>query len=177
MLFRPSFCCNCGEKIERAEWKLWTSRRFCELCATNFSLQDYAVRGVILLASVIAVFGVVRFLVGGAKADLVASKTADKAQNAVLDKGPVNVAPSQTPLQSTPAVNSIEDRRPQTFTAMPPANASFKPPADPAEGIYICGAATKKGTPCSRKVKGNVRCFQHLGQPAMLPASQLRVSR
>ena len=36
-----------------------------------------------------------------------------------------------------------------------------------AEAQYYCGAETKKGTPCSRRVKGNTRCYQHSGMPAM----------
>ncbi|MEQ1764043.1 MAG: hypothetical protein ABL984_12975 [Pyrinomonadaceae bacterium] len=31
---------------------------------------------------------------------------------------------------------------------------------------YFCGALTKRGTPCSRKVKAKgLRCFQHEGRP------------
>jgi hypothetical protein len=31
------------------------------------------------------------------------------------------------------------------------------------EDVYICGRETKKGTPCSRRVHGPVRCWQHKG--------------
>ncbi|HEX6046018.1 MAG TPA: hypothetical protein VFZ22_16105 [Pyrinomonadaceae bacterium] len=41
------------------------------------------------------------------------------------------------------------------------------------EQVYICGARTKKGKPCSRRVHGPVRCWQHKGMPAMLPAEKL----
>jgi hypothetical protein len=41
------------------------------------------------------------------------------------------------------------------------------------EEIYICGARTKKGTPCSRRVSGAVRCWQHKGEDAMLPREKL----
>jgi len=44
------------------------------------------------------------------------------------------------------------------------------------DDVYICGARTKKGTPCSRRVHGPVRCWQHKGQPAILPVEKLRVS-
>src|SRR5262249_43813440 len=54
---------------------------------------------------------------------------------------------------------------------IPKTEAAEKPEAD-----YYCGAETKKGTPCTRKVKGNVRCWQHQGMPAMLPPSKLVVS-
>jgi hypothetical protein len=42
-----------------------------------------------------------------------------------------------------------------------------------AEEVYICGARTKKGKPCSRRVHGAVRCWQHKGMPAMLPTEKL----
>lgn len=38
---------------------------------------------------------------------------------------------------------------------------------------YTCGARTKKGAPCSRRVYGPVRCWQHKGKPAMLPPEKL----
>lgn len=43
------------------------------------------------------------------------------------------------------------------------------------EAVYICGARTKKGTPCSRRVHQPERCWQHKGLPAMLPAEKLKV--
>lgn len=41
------------------------------------------------------------------------------------------------------------------------------------EQTYTCGARTKKGTPCSRRVHGPVRCWQHKGAKAMLPLEKL----
>jgi hypothetical protein len=43
------------------------------------------------------------------------------------------------------------------------------------EQTYTCGARTKKGTPCSRRVHGPVRCWQHKGAKAMLPLEKLVV--
>jgi len=40
---------------------------------------------------------------------------------------------------------------------------------------YTCGARTKKGTPCLRRVHGPVRCWQHLGKPAILPQDSLMI--
>jgi hypothetical protein len=74
-------------------------------------------------------------------------------------------------------VNAIGNRTPGTTAAMSAADPQAKTHVETAELVYICGAATKKGTPCSRRVKGPVRCWQHVGQPAILPADQLRVSR
>ena len=177
MLFRPSYCCNCGEKIERREWKLWTSRRFCELCATDFTLQDHAAKVVILLAAVVSIFGIVRFFAGGTQPNLVTSK-AERPQNTAVDRTHASNAPVATPQVPTAAANvEGQGSAPRTLAAMPPANAVARMPIETAEPAFLCGAATKKGTPCSRRVKGNVRCWQHPGQPAMLPPEQLRASR
>ncbi|HET8781874.1 MAG TPA: hypothetical protein VFM63_05630, partial [Pyrinomonadaceae bacterium] len=43
----------------------------------------------------------------------------------------------------------------------------------PTEHTYTCGARTKKGKPCSRRVHGPIRCWQHKGMPAMLPLEKL----
>lgn len=43
------------------------------------------------------------------------------------------------------------------------------------EAVYICGARTKKGKPCSRRVHQPSRCWQHKGMPAILPAEKLIV--
>ena len=49
-------------------------------------------------------------------------------------------------------------------------------PAPPIEeAVYICGARTKKGTPCSRRVHQPARCWQHKGAKAMLPVEKLVV--
>ena len=45
-----------------------------------------------------------------------------------------------------------------------------------AEQVYTCGARTKKGKPCSRRVHGAVRCWQHKGAPAMLPVEKLIIN-
>jgi hypothetical protein len=48
-------------------------------------------------------------------------------------------------------------------------------PTEAGEIVSICGARTKRGTPCSRRVRGTGRCWQHRGRAAMLPAAKLRV--
>ena len=56
-----------------------------------------------------------------------------------------------------------------------PDGTASERPTDPFEVVSICGARTKKGTPCSRRVRGTGRCWQHRGRPAMLPPSKLIV--
>ena len=50
------------------------------------------------------------------------------------------------------------------------------PPATPVEEeVYLCGARTKKDTPCSRRVHGPKRCWQHKGMKAMLTQEKLLI--
>jgi hypothetical protein len=73
-------------------------------------------------------------------------------------------------------VNSNNDRttdRRESDSANQNA-AALNHPAD--ERVYICGARTKKGTPCQRRVHAaGDRCFQHKGMPAILPSDKLEV--
>jgi hypothetical protein len=55
------------------------------------------------------------------------------------------------------------------------ASVSKTEPTLLEEPVYICGARTKKGTPCSRRVHGQGRCWQHKGAPSMLPQDKLLV--
>ena len=70
-------------------------------------------------------------------------------------------------------------REPPPLVIQRPASASSSSPTQPVTAVdeqtYICGARTKKGTPCSRRVRGPVRCWQHKGAQAMLPLEKLVV--
>src|SRR5204862_7797322 len=59
--------------------------------------------------------------------------------------------------------------------AAAPSSQTAQPATTVEEKTYICGARTKKGTPCSRRVHGPVRCWQHKGAQAMLPQEKLLV--
>jgi hypothetical protein len=51
---------------------------------------------------------------------------------------------------------------------------ALAPAAD--DEVYICGARTKKGTPCRRRVHfAGERCFQHKGMPAMVALEKLKI--
>jgi len=69
---------------------------------------------------------------------------------------------------------SQESRLPST-SGTTLAGTRADSPAPLTEEVYTCGARTKKGTPCSRRVHGPVRCWQHKGMPAMLPQDKLRI--
>ena len=57
MFYKPKYCCNCSEKIERIQWKPWTSRRFCQLCETEYAPQEWIPRFIVA-------FGLIGVIVG-----------------------------------------------------------------------------------------------------------------
>lgn len=134
--YRPNFCCECGEKIVRLRWRLWTSRKFCDNCART-SWKDYWLQRTVIVAGLM--------LVG-----LLFGRGCRRERPPLVIERPVASA-SQT-------------------DAPPPT----QPPAA-VEQASICGARTKKGKPCSRRVHGPVRCWQHKGMPPMLPAEKLLI--
>lgn len=174
MVYKPKFCCNCGEKIERRDWKLLTSRRFCELCETDFKLGDWMPRGVVLIGVLAGVFGLGSFLqksekplnlarnVHGANSfappipDVAAA--IDASNSAKQDKDDISKEFSAPDQKTLPVQLEGQQNR-------------------ATEIVYFCGAKTKKGKPCTRLVKGGGRCWQHPGRPAMLPEEKLRAAK
>jgi len=132
--YRPNFCSECGAKIVRLRWRVWTSRRFCDGCGARVGralrLQRLGITVVLVFLGVLIGRGFRR-----------------EPPPLVIQR------PAATPSAQTtqPATAAVEEK------------------------TYICGARTKKGTPCSRRVRGPVRCWQHKGAQAMLPLEKLVV--
>jgi hypothetical protein len=170
MLFRPSFCANCGEKVERAEWGLLTSRRFCQVCESEFKGYD-------LLPRIMVGFGVLGGIVGfGSYLDGGAANERGKTKPSQLVTQ--KLLPSTTSKASTVRTESAKAEA--TPPSRPPLRSeTSQQPGPPSnvrpvisEPAYMCGAETKKGTPCSRRVKGRTRCYQHAGMPSMMTAGR-----
>lgn len=174
MPYKPKFCCQCGDKIERVDWRLWTSRRFCELCATDYGVYDKIPLILILTSVLFGLFGVGSYW-------RASEKTSNAPPNQFVGSAPnanktETIRANQPPQVSSNApVQPLAQTQTNNFagreTNVPAAqNLKTKPVQTPAqEVVYFCGAPTKKGTPCSRRVKGGGRCWQHEGQAAMQP--------
>ena len=148
--YRPNFCCECGNKIVRLRWFVWTSRRFCDKCSRTFTRSHWLRPTIALLVFFLAA--------------LMLGRGCRRAPPPLIIERPVS---SSAASGITPGTNS------NTTSGAPNSNAAQPAPA-PAD-LYTCGARTKKGTPCSRRVHGPVRCWQHKGAPAMLPQEKLRI--
>lgn len=142
--YQPNFCAECGAKLLRLRWHLWTNRRFCNDCARGLRRQRLGPALLLILTLLSAGFVVGRIR-RPATPPLIIQRRADSP------------LPDGDPAVTIPQVTSK------------PINATVE------EEVYICGAQTKKGTPCSRRVHGRVRCWQHKGMPAMLPPEKLLI--
>jgi hypothetical protein len=145
--YRPNFCCECGHKIVRLRWFVWTSRRFCAKCVGRFA-QTHWLRPTFSLFALL-LFGV-----------LVGRGCRHAPQPLIIER--------PAPLQSRSPTTTDRATSTSTTTTATPATVA-------TDDVYMCGARTKKGTPCSRRVHGPVRCWQHKGASAMLPQEKLRV--
>ncbi|HST52327.1 MAG TPA: hypothetical protein VLJ61_09995 [Pyrinomonadaceae bacterium] len=164
-MYRPNFCCECGERVARARRHFWNGRRFCPSCARR--LRRGRIVAPLLFASALVCAG---FVFG--------RLTGPSPPPLVVERGSLNLA--TVPEGDAPGRSGDAAKREGETTAKhepaygPDGTASERPTA-PDEVVYICGARTKKGTPCQRRVRGPFRCWQHRGMPAMLPPSKLVV--
>lgn len=155
-MYKPNFCAECGAQVVRARWHLWTSRRFCQTCAPRFR-QSSIIRPLIACAIIFS-FG------------LIIGRSARHAPPPLVVEQSRTAAP-----QTNNPVSQATNVAPQAAPIYGADGTATERPTDPNEIVSICGARTKKGTPCSRRVRGTGRCWQHKGMPAMLPPEKLIV--
>lgn len=157
-MYKPNFCAECGSQIMRARWHFWTSRRFCNDCGRR--LRKSRVIGPLI-------WGGIAFGLG-----LSVGRSARPAPPPlILMQGQASSFPStgKSSEGRTKGESNSESR-------YGPDGTSTERPTDPDEVVSVCGARTKKGSPCSRRVRGTGRCWQHKGLPAMLPPEKLKVA-
>jgi len=159
-MYKPNFCAECGGRIARLRWRVWTSRRFCDGCDKRFR-RGRVVRPLVACAALLSVGFAGGRAMRPAPPPLVIERSVRNS----------TAAAPQLPAAGKEA-EAKKDSRPPNYGA---DGTEAERPTDPAEIVSVCGARTKKGTPCSRRVRGTGRCWQHRGKPAMLPASKLIV--
>jgi len=155
---------DCGERIWRKRWYPWTNRRFCQKCATRLRRATVFV----------PLFGVVALITA---AWLIGRSASPEPPPLIIEQAAftqANPSASST-LNDVPAGN-LQTQPSLALATQPAARAAYTGTLeDPTETVSICGARTKKGAPCSRRVRGTGRCFQHRGRPAMLSPGKLIV--
>ncbi|MGI9056266.1 MAG: hypothetical protein ACR2F2_10755 [Pyrinomonadaceae bacterium] len=177
MFYKPTYCCNCGEKIEKTESLPWSSGRFCDVCKTEFSFQEWLPKVFILVFGLFGLLGIGSYLRSGEKEQIVSLK---QKKNFVQENSDKNDTPANQIQNSNREIVRQNEQKTESDSAiMANKNKAEKPKivGEPIENekTYFCGAMTKKGTPCSRKVKGGGRCWQHKGQDALLAQEKLLI--
>ena len=156
-MYRPNFCSECGAKILRLHWHAWTSRRFCEGCSRRLLKQ----RLTIPLVAAIALLSI-GMITGRGRRSAPPPLIIERSANSPLYQPQGNAATNES---DAPADAESKNSQP----------AQNSQSTTDEELVYICGARTKKGTPCARRVHSPVRCWQHKGSPAILPTEKLKV--
>ena len=145
-MYKPNFCAQCGLKVLRLKSRFWSSRKFCDKCARALWRERFTPG----LVALVVLTGA-GYIAGRAHTPLPPPLTiirrADSPLTSPEDPGPTKIAVNETRTIS----ESVDEQ------------------------VYLCGAATKKGTPCSRRVHGPVRCWQHKGARAMLAQEKLLI--
>ena len=182
MSYKPKYCCQCGEKIDRTEWRLWTSRRFCPLCETEMVVYEWAPRILVGIALLFGLYAIGSYFQKPDKQLNIAvnrlsnaNQTSDVAQQKTI--APIEIDSGvQLPGQAN---NSLAKNK--LPVAALKSDLKIKQtdgrPVELLEKVYFCGAQTKKGTMCSRRIKNGGRCWQHEGQTALLPQEKLIVTQ
>jgi hypothetical protein len=148
-MYRPNFCAECGEKIVRLRWHVWTSRSFCDGCASRFRKERLKIP--LAVAAFLLLLG------------FISGRAGRPASPPLIIERQAN-----SPLNDPPAFGSDPNKEPSAGQKQ-----SDPLPLVTEQVVYICGARTKKGRPCSRRLHGPTRCWQHIGLPAMLPKEKL----
>ena len=162
-MYRPNFCCDCGERVVRARWRVWTSRRFCPACVRRFRRASFT-------SALLLVFAL------GGSGFLLGRLARPPRPPLVVERGALGLVAPPPAADAPPATAAeTEGTRARPEPAYGPDGSANERPTDPEEVVYVCGARTKKGTPCQRRVRGPGRCWQHRGLPAVLPPSKLVV--
>ena len=166
MLYRPNYCCNCGEKIERNDWRLWTSRRFCALCETEYKPYDLLPRVVVIVGLSFVLFGIGSYFRSpdpgsGHQLSTTSVRTSQKLKTATLYSTPEGTE------NRSPPVETVTTGAGDSESQINEQPNKEKRTSD--EIVLYCGATTKKGSPCTRRVKKQGFCWQHAKSAQIAP--------
>jgi hypothetical protein len=162
---QPNFCVECGARLTASPWRIWLGQ-FCKDCAPR-NRRTLITRFLITATALIAL----GFACGRYYRTATPPLTIERAANSPLSDLPVNSnsSPGNPGRQSRTTAGS--DSLSKDGVADSAAGAAS---SNLEDAVYLCGARTRKGTPCQRRVHMlGERCYQHKGRPAMVPLEKL----
>ena len=131
------FCSQCGEQLRSNRTPLLPLRAFCRNCTPRFRTAR------LMLVAAAAGCTVIGFAIG----QYTLTRQPFLYIGTPVESSPMKSSPDHNS-DHTPRAKDLDTQREQLIIS---SNAS--------EGI--CGARTKSGKPCQRKVKGGGFCWQH----------------
>ncbi|MGQ0542823.1 MAG: hypothetical protein ACT4O9_13375, partial [Blastocatellia bacterium] len=167
MLYKPKYCCSCGEKVERTEWRVWTSRRFCQVCETEYVPHEIIPKAVVGFGIVLGIFGFSSFF-STRDNNKAVGFSSSKESRLVGGDSEYRQQPAKAvvPQQETQMREALP-ANPTSLGSVPPGQIVLEQPESKLsaeKAVFYCGAPTRKGTPCTRRVKVKGYCWQHKGQ-------------
>ena len=179
-MYRPTYCADCGEKIQRTTWRPWTNGRFCEDCEKQ--IEPWHKRFLPFAVAVVALLGIGIFAGQFVREKKPLAVVSIGNQPTVANQNsPVKQqAGAQTVLAQTTANQKPQAIAPIQQNQLPPVAVQTAPQIEQIQteipaGAYYCGARTQKGTLCSRRVRGAGRCWQHVGKAPMVAQEKLLI--
>lgn len=155
----PNFCVECGERLTRKGWRALFGGRLCVPCAHRLGKYSWARSLATIVLIALSAFALGRYLRPAPPPLII-----QRAANSPLSDLPVNLNPAAR----VPGSGSTNSDAKQSDGASNTGSVD--------DTVYLCGARTKKGTPCRRRVHfAGERCYQHKGMPAMVPLEKLIV--
>jgi len=147
------------------------------LCETELGIHDWIPRVLVGIGLVFGLYGIGTYFQKPETHLNIASNqfAANTKVNAVQAKTATQVSPDggvQSPTQSNNSAAQAKTPNIPTISELKTQKTAV-PAVAPPEKVFFCGAQTKKGTMCSRRMKNGGRCWQHEGQPGMLPQEKL----
>jgi hypothetical protein len=136
-MLQPKFCSQCGEKIKGRRPGLFLFAPFCAPCKKQARL---------------ARFGLAAILISLAAGSFLAGRASTPRPAFQFIGQPIELPNAGERAPDTPYATSSDGAQPS-----PERQAS----AAPDEALSLCGATTKAGRPCRRKVRGSGYCWQH----------------
>jgi hypothetical protein len=161
-MYRPNFCAECGERLASRDWRariqLWARASWCDHCTRR--LGQYGFARAARATAIISIISISAFALGRYLKPAPPPLIISRAANSPLSDLPVN----------------FNDTARTTNRKQGDSTSQDVVGVDREDAAYICGARTKKGTPCRRRVHAaGERCFQHKGMTAILPLEKLEV--
>lgn len=160
-MYRPRYCRECGQRIERERWRSWHSTGFCDRCAPRFHLDWLGRTSALITIGAVIGFGLGSWDAARQTAPAPPLQIEPQTTTVLADLGSA-LAQGQ---EKESSANSGSRRnpppdRPESTPDQSSAKSTTRSKSR-AEQVSICGAPTKSGKPCRRRVKGGGRCWQH----------------